>query len=147
VHWPVIVLVGALIPEGAPYYVAVLSLSFGLAIASFHFVENPLRYADWTKTRRAVGEILQRRYVPQRSSRYAAIAGLSLVTVALGAYTFARPMVHHSLPPVAAAAQGTAEPSQAGPPVGPMTEPCRLRSGRPWLPPSGRNWTRQWKRR
>lgn len=42
-HWPVIVFLGALMPRGGWFYLAVLSLSFALAIFSYHFVETPCR--------------------------------------------------------------------------------------------------------
>ena len=46
VHWPVIVILGAMMDPGAYFYVSALAISFGLAIASYHFIENPLRRAD-----------------------------------------------------------------------------------------------------
>lgn len=121
VHWPVIVLLGALLPLGGTFYVASLSLSFGLAIASFHLVENPLRRADRAKAREALRRILSRRYEPERASVYGTVTALFLVTVALCAFTV-RPSAHHEVPPsVAAAIPGKADPAETQPNWGPLT--------------------------
>jgi peptidoglycan/LPS O-acetylase OafA/YrhL len=119
VHWPVIVILGALMPKGGLFDLAAVALTVGLAIASFHFVENPLRYADWRKVREAAKDIRRHRYSPQRSSQYAALAALCLVAVGLCAYTV-RPNLHHQTPPppLVAAAAG---PSETGPTLGPLT--------------------------
>ncbi len=45
-HWPVIVLLAAVMATDVYYYACVLTLRFGLAIVSYHFIENPLRYAS-----------------------------------------------------------------------------------------------------
>jgi peptidoglycan/LPS O-acetylase OafA/YrhL len=116
VHWPVIVLLGALIASGPVYYVAAVALTFGLAIASYHFVENPLRYSDWRKAGLVMHEIRRGRFHPQQSSRYATVAVLVLLAVALTAYAL-RPTVHSvetAVATVAAPAQGAA-PSEAQP--------------------------------
>jgi hypothetical protein len=118
VHWPVIVILAAVMPHGAMFYLAAVALSFGLAVASFHFVENPLRYADWGKTRQAAAAVVKRRYSPRRSSAYAAVGALTLVAVALGAYTAGRPLTHHQLPPTILADN---QEDPATPAVGPMT--------------------------
>jgi peptidoglycan/LPS O-acetylase OafA/YrhL len=121
VHWPVIVIVGALMPKGAPFYLAAVAFSFGLAVASFHFVENPLRYTDWQAIRRAAKDVRRHRYRPQRSSRYGAVAALFLVTLGVCAYAV-RPNVHQQLPPsVGADAAATVNPSGAQPKWGPLT--------------------------
>jgi peptidoglycan/LPS O-acetylase OafA/YrhL len=121
VHWPVIVILGTVMPDGAFFYLAAVALTFGLAIASFHFVESPLRYSDWQKVRAATKEIQRHRYEPQRSSQYAAVAALSLVTLGLCAYAL-RPDVPSQLPPpVVAAAPGEVDPSAAEPRLGPLT--------------------------
>lgn len=41
VHWPVIVLLSAVAADNAYFVVAAAGLTFGLAIGSYHFVENP----------------------------------------------------------------------------------------------------------
>lgn len=93
VHWPVIVFLGALMTaRGGNYYVAAVAISFALAIASYHFVENPLRYADPQKARRAIKTIRQRRFVfvQKRSARDAAFAALGLFTIGLSAFALQR---------------------------------------------------------
>lgn len=115
VHWPVIVMFGALVPHDSHFYLAAVALTFGLAIGSFHFVENPLRYSDWRKARSAIHEIRRRRFHPQRSSRYATVAVLTLLTVALTAYAM-QPAAHstETPPPVAAPRPGAPqEPTEA----------------------------------
>jgi peptidoglycan/LPS O-acetylase OafA/YrhL len=139
VHWPVMVILGALMPKGALFYLAAVALSFGLAIASFHFVENPLRYTDRGKVRKAAKEIRGRRYRPQRSSKYALVAALFLVTLALCVYAV-RPRAHHEVPPpVVAAAPSKVAPSEVGPKLGPLTsalqqEISQALTAREWPP-------------
>jgi peptidoglycan/LPS O-acetylase OafA/YrhL len=114
VHWPVIVILGALMPHGGYFYLAAVALTFGLAIGSYHFVENPLRYSDWRKARSTIHEIRRRRFHPQRSSRYATAAVLALLAVALTAYAM-RLTAHVTVAPtpVAAPAPGAApEPTE-----------------------------------
>ncbi|WP_272952245.1 acyltransferase family protein [Mycolicibacterium vanbaalenii] len=121
VHWPVIVILGALMPTSGFFSLSVVALSFGLAIASYHFVENPLRYTNWRKVREAVKDVRLRRYEAQTSSRYAAVAVLFLVTLGVWGYTV-RPNIHDQVaPPIVAAAPGKASPSEPGPDWGPLT--------------------------
>lgn len=121
VHWPVIVILAVLMPAGRPFFVAALALSFGLAVASFHFVESPLRYGNWTKLRAFVKDVQRRRYAPQKSSRLAAVGALSLITVALWAFAV-RPEVPRQTPPtVIAEPASKMDPSGKGPDMGPLT--------------------------
>ena len=90
VHWPTIIILGSLMEATASYYASALTLGFGLAIASYHFVENPLRRADYAKARKLIRDIRKRRYNPQPASGYAAAAALTLIAVAAVAYV-ARP--------------------------------------------------------
>ena len=114
VHWPVIVILAALTPRSASFYLAAVTITVGLAIGSYHFVENPLRYCDWSKVRSTIHEIRCRRFHPQQSSRYATLAVLTLFAVGLTAYAV-QPPAHHPVPSPVAAAQ----PSEAQ--VGPLT--------------------------
>jgi peptidoglycan/LPS O-acetylase OafA/YrhL len=88
VHWPVIILLGMMDP-GTYFSFSVLALSFGLSIASYRFVENPLRRVDWGTLRAARRQIVERRFRLQQSTQYAAVGALILVVVALGAYRLA----------------------------------------------------------
>ncbi|PBC44481.1 acyltransferase [Rhodococcus sp. ACPA4] len=49
-HWPVIILLAALMDSGTYYYVAALFLMFGFSIAAYHFFENPIRASKWLET-------------------------------------------------------------------------------------------------
>lgn len=114
VHWPVIVLVGVLMDVSAYYYVCAVVLSFGLAIASYHFIENPLRRADMDKIRELGRKIRTRTYRPRRSSQYALVGAMALLVVGLIAYA-ARPeaYVQPTSPPVVAADTAEQKPDQA----------------------------------
>lgn len=75
-HWPVIVLLVAVVPATDPlYFVLALTLSFALAIASFHLIEEPARKATWR-----FGSIREAR--PR--VRFA-VAGAAVVVVVVGA--------------------------------------------------------------
>ena len=115
-HWPVIVIVGALMESGWSYDVVVLSVAFGLAIASYHFVENPLRKGDWVKFRESTRDIRKRRFQAQRSSALAGLAALSLIAVASTAFAL-RPDAYD--PPTAPPAIAAAAPDDLDDPSGP----------------------------
>ncbi|WP_197378212.1 acyltransferase family protein [Mycolicibacterium mengxianglii] len=86
VHWPVIILIGAIMASSNYFYVTVLTVSCALAVACYHFVETPLRNATFEKirdTRRAIDEGV---YHVERSSKAAAVAALVLLTVGLISY-------------------------------------------------------------
>jgi peptidoglycan/LPS O-acetylase OafA/YrhL len=103
-HWPVIVLLGALMDVSASYYVCAVVLSFGLAIASYHLVENPLRRANMDKIRVFRRRIRKGTYRPQKSSQYALVGAMTLLIVGLVVYA-ARPDTYvqsNPLPIVAA---------------------------------------------
>lgn len=115
VHWPVIIFLGVLMPRDAYFYLAAVALTFGLAIASYHFVEDPLRHSDWSKARSALHEIRRRRFRPQQSSRYAAVAALAMLSVGLTAYVI-RPVANYTEFPQPVAALSTdtgTEPTEA----------------------------------
>lgn len=86
VHWPVIVFLGALMAPSANYFVAVLAMSFALAVTSYHLVETPLRKADLKKFRKFKRAIRKGSYRPQKSSQYATVGALALLAIAAGGY-------------------------------------------------------------
>ncbi|MDV6267092.1 acyltransferase family protein [Rhodococcus globerulus] len=49
-HWPVIILLAALMDGGTYYYIAALFMMFGFSIAAYHFFENPIRASKWLET-------------------------------------------------------------------------------------------------
>ncbi|MDR3662945.1 MAG: acyltransferase family protein [Mycobacterium sp.] len=106
VHWPVIILLGALMEPSMAYYAAAIALSLGLAIASYHFVENPLRRIDLDQLRKAKRALERRRVAVRRPTQLAAIMAATLLTVALTAYTQRPDAYRHSvvLPDVLSAA-------------------------------------------
>lgn len=111
VHWPVIVLLGYLMDRGPYYSVVVVTASFGLAIASYHLVEQPLRRADAAKVRALIYSIRKRRYQPQRSSGLAAFSALTLITVATLAFTTRPEAYDQPATPPPAAQVGSAGPA------------------------------------
>ncbi|MCV7136623.1 acyltransferase [Mycobacterium hodleri] len=108
VHWPVIVIAGAIMDVGIYYYVVVLALASGLAIASYHGVENPLRRIDTDKIRNAIKDIRRGRYQAHRSSQFAAAAAMSFLLV--GLLTF---MLQPAAPAVAPPDLAVADPADA----------------------------------
>nr|WP_058253601.1 MULTISPECIES: acyltransferase family protein [unclassified Gordonia (in: high G+C Gram-positive bacteria)] len=49
-HWPVIVLLAAVIPEGGPYYLTALVTTAVLTVVTFHLYENPIRRSSWLES-------------------------------------------------------------------------------------------------
>lgn len=91
VHWPVIVLLGAIMDVSGAYYAAVVALTFGLSIASYHLIEDPLRRNSFTELGELIRKIQRRKYAPAKSTQYAALAAAALVAVA-GTAWLARPV-------------------------------------------------------
>ncbi|RZT18911.1 peptidoglycan/LPS O-acetylase OafA/YrhL [Mycobacterium sp. BK558] len=87
VHWPVIVLLGTAMETSVYFYAGALALSFGLAIACHHFLENPLRQASWSAMQQAREDMRHGLYHVERSTKIAAVAALVLIT--LSVITFA----------------------------------------------------------
>jgi peptidoglycan/LPS O-acetylase OafA/YrhL len=83
VHWPVIVILRAVMDGGTYFYVVALASSFALAIASYHFVENPLRRVDRNSFLEADRRIREYDFRTERSSGFAALGALVLLTVSL----------------------------------------------------------------
>ncbi|MDX1888193.1 acyltransferase family protein [Mycolicibacterium sp. 050158] len=116
VHWPVIVLVGALMDVGPYYYISATTLSFALAIASYHGVENPLRRADARSLQVLATQLRRRRYWPTKSSQYAALGACTLLVIAMSAFAL-QPLKAPTAPPdiaVAASSTGDDDPTPAG---------------------------------
>jgi SGNH domain (fused to AT3 domains)/Acyltransferase family len=113
VHWPVIVILGALMDPGAYFSVTVLGLAFGLAVLSYYFVENPLRRASWTTLRERAHRIRHGRWDRQGSSRRAAVAAVALLVVAEVAFTLRPVTSEEAATPFVA----TADASDTGPPA------------------------------
>lgn len=99
VHWPVIILLADLMGRSPAYYSAATALTLGLAIASFHFVENPLRRIDMTKIRTRVRALQRQRFEIRRSTQLAAITASALLVVAMTAYALRPDTYRHALVP------------------------------------------------
>ncbi|TQK30594.1 peptidoglycan/LPS O-acetylase OafA/YrhL [Arthrobacter sp. SLBN-53] len=76
-HWPVIMLLLAVIPRDTAFYVLAVVLPLGLTALTYHFYENPIRQSDWLTP----GD----RDVPWYNSPrfYAGIGALTAAAVAL----------------------------------------------------------------
>ena len=119
IHWPVIVILGALLTiTGIWYSISAIALSFGLAIASYHFVENPLRYTTRVRARETFTKLTTRSYRPTRSSVNAALASLLLFSVGVITILIRPHQGSQELPAAAAAATPFASPDH---PLGPLT--------------------------
>jgi peptidoglycan/LPS O-acetylase OafA/YrhL len=46
-HWPMIILLAAVLPPELPYYVTVLIASLALTYVTYRFYENPIRHSNW----------------------------------------------------------------------------------------------------
>ena len=46
-HWPVIILLAAVLPAGLPYYALVIVIAMALTAVTYHFYENPIRRSTW----------------------------------------------------------------------------------------------------
>ncbi|MDZ4267424.1 MAG: acyltransferase, partial [Mycobacterium sp.] len=86
VHWPVIIFLTALMATSVNFYVSVLALTLGLAIASYHFIENPLRFASREAIRDARHAMRHGLFHPERATKVAVVASLALLAVALISY-------------------------------------------------------------
>ncbi|MCK0174821.1 acyltransferase family protein [Mycolicibacterium sp. F2034L] len=126
VHWPVIVILGSVVrTQDITFDLMVIALTFGLSIASYHFIENPLRRADRHKAREAFSALRQRRFEVEKSTRNAGLAVLVLVTVALASYAIIPP-AQTPRPPEAAASARDADVVQQ-PQLGPLGSALRQR--------------------
>jgi peptidoglycan/LPS O-acetylase OafA/YrhL len=99
VHWPVIIIVGALMDAGVYFSITVLGLAFGLAVLSYHFVENPFRKASWTTLREQVSHIRHRRPDRLGSSSHAAAAVAAALLVVAGIAFTIRPVTSEETAP------------------------------------------------
>ena len=86
VHWPVIVLLAALMHGSVYHYASVLCLTFGLALLLHHGIEKPLRHASREKIRDGMRAMEHGLLHIERATKVALVAGLVLVTLALVSY-------------------------------------------------------------
>ncbi|OZD85773.1 acyltransferase [Rhodococcus sp. 05-339-2] len=123
-HWPIIVILGSIMDVDAYYYVTVLAMTFGLSVASYHFVENPVRRSNFLEPRavRAEARRKRRNQIGRKSRppsvRYAALGALTLVTIAVAAFSL-KPLDPPATPPARAAADAALAPDDIAVPLGP----------------------------
>ncbi|MEU5842324.1 acyltransferase family protein [Rhodococcus sp. NPDC047139] len=98
-HWPVIILLGAVMDVGPHYYLSAILLIFGFSIAAYHFFEDPIRKSSWLLPSRSGS---RKALVTQRffgvanlkmsaGQQSAGIGALALVTAGLAAFTLVPP--------------------------------------------------------
>lgn len=110
-HWPVIILLAALMDSGIYYYAASLLLMFGFSILAYHYFENPIRLSKWLET----GDERKERSFLDRSrwrlpslkvsetNQSIGVGALALITAGLIAIAIV-PVTPPTAPPIVAAA-------------------------------------------
>lgn len=83
VHWPVFVLLAAVMERNVYYYASALTLTFGLALLTYHFVETPLRYASPEALRQARSDMRHGLFHIDVSTKVGGVGGLILITVSI----------------------------------------------------------------
>lgn len=79
-HFPILVLLAAILDEGASYYSVALILTAGLSVASYHFVEQPLRGFSRAKL---LGRVSKKMREPSKEKQVAGVAVLATLSAAL----------------------------------------------------------------
>lgn len=74
-HWPVIILLAAVLPPELPYYLIVIALTLVLTAITYRFYENPIRHSDWLEA--------YARFSPA-SPKNAAVIGATIAALVLG---------------------------------------------------------------
>ncbi|WP_206491980.1 acyltransferase family protein [Rhodococcus sp. KRD162] len=123
-HWPIIVIVGSIMDVSGYYYVTVLFAAFGLSVASYHFVENPIRRSNFLEPKAVRADARRRRknrlgskdYSP--AVRYAGLGALTLVTVAVAAFSL-EPLDPPASPPARSATDTAVEADEVAASLGP----------------------------
>ncbi|HXC78954.1 MAG TPA: acyltransferase family protein, partial [Candidatus Acidoferrum sp.] len=76
-HWPVIIILGALMPTGSTtYYVAAVGAMLGVSVFSYHFIEQPFRQSFSRDSLRR----------QRRESRVPVLATVALIVIAFTSY-------------------------------------------------------------
>lgn len=122
-HWPVIVILGSIMDVNAYYYVTVLFATFGLSVASYHFVEDPIRRSNFLEPRAVRAEARRKRknrlggknYLP--AVRYAGLGALTLLTVAVSAFSL-KPFDPPATPPARTATDTAIASDEVAIPMG-----------------------------
>jgi hypothetical protein len=150
VHWPVIVILGAVMEPSPYYYLTVVTASSALAIASYYLVENPLRRITMDKFREVTHQIFVGEYWPAKTSQYAMVGATALLVVALCGYVV-QPMKSSAAPADLTVTANSANAVETVKPILPPL-PAALNNDSPLhsKPRTSRSsilpWTRWWAR-
>lgn len=117
-HFPVIIFLASAIPNGITYTLSALVITFGLAIASYHFVENRIRTSSWLEPGRRDKERKRRRSArPVLTRKIAALSVLGVCTAALCFASLAPAHPPASVAAVGSTPRGTDSSSEASKPA------------------------------
>jgi len=105
VHWPVIVLLAAVMERSVFYYASVVTLAFGLALAVHHFIENPARDASLQSFRQARADRRHGLHHTELSTKIAGVGALILITFSVISYAMS-PEAIDAPAPIAPTAPG-----------------------------------------
>ena len=111
-HWPIIILLAAVMDSGIYYYIAALFLMFGFSIAAYHFFENPIRASKWLETgaerkERSFLDVSRWRLPALKMSELnqtIGIGAVALITAGFAAYAL-QPATPPTAPPTRTVAQ------------------------------------------
>lgn len=97
-HWPIIVIVGTLLPNKGVTLIAIdLALMIGFSVISFHCVEDPIRRSHWLERRARPGRDTNRPALLARRAGIVSLLTLCVLTGAVSAHAVLRdhaPKVH-----------------------------------------------------
>lgn len=86
-HWPVIILLQAVMAKSPLFYALAIGLSLGLTAITYRFYENPIRHSDWLLEKPIVEPVGNRRLRALTPSVWAgigAVTAASIVVAILG---------------------------------------------------------------
>jgi peptidoglycan/LPS O-acetylase OafA/YrhL len=82
-HWPVIILMAAVIAEGTAYYILAIAITMVLTVATYHLYEDPIRRSRWLEAPPSHRSRRNRPFVQVMPSTWAAF-GLTIAVVIAG---------------------------------------------------------------
>jgi peptidoglycan/LPS O-acetylase OafA/YrhL len=78
-HFPAIILLGAVLPTGLPYFLLVIAVTLALTAVTYHFYEDPIRKSQWLL--RASDSVRRRRGLKMSNGRWAAIGTATVIAI------------------------------------------------------------------
>jgi peptidoglycan/LPS O-acetylase OafA/YrhL len=99
-HFPVIILLGVVIPEGEMwFYVVAVLLMSALSVMSYHLVENPIRQSAWLEPSASRRGSRRRADRAQRWLVGVGVSALAVIAIVLTALALSpRPQIYEALP-------------------------------------------------